>query len=97
MLLPHEEGEARFKVYPHTREVLWKSSEEEHCLSDPVSLSIHSPALLPHLEEGTQAGEEPGNNLALQQLQDFQQARTQLECKLGEVAQKKSLTRTQIQ
>ena len=53
-----------------------------------MSLLIHSPTLLPHLEEGTQTGEELGYNLALQQLQDFHQARPQLECELGEAAQK---------
>ena len=88
MLLPHEEGDMEFKVYPNTQEVLWKSSKEEHHLSDPVLLSIPLSTLLPHLEEGTQMEEESGYIPALQQLHDFNQARTQLECKLTEEAQK---------
>ena len=88
MLLSHEEGEIGFKVYPYTQEVLWISSKEEHHLSNPVLLLIPSSALLPHLEEGTQTEEELGYNPALQQLQDFHQAITQLECELGDEAQK---------
>ena len=88
VLLHHEEGMARFRVYPHTREVLWKGSKEGYHLSDPVLLSIPLSACLPLLEEVTQTGEELGYNPALQQLQDFHQARTQLECEPGEAAQK---------
>ena len=88
VLLPHKEEEIRFKVYTHTREVLLKISKEGNCLSDPVSLSIPLSALLPHLEETTQTGEELGYNPALQQLQEFHQARTHLESELGEAAQK---------
>ena len=86
--LPCEEGETRFKVYPHTWEVLWKSSEEGHWFSDPMLLSIPSSALLSHPEATTQTGEELGYNPALQHLQDFHQARSQLECKQSEAAQK---------
>ena len=45
MLLPCEEGEVGLKVCPLFWEVLWKSSEEEHCLSDPVSWLISLSAL----------------------------------------------------
>ena len=41
-----------------------------------------------HIEEGVQTEEELGYTPALQQLQDFNQARAQLECELGEQAQK---------
>ena len=75
VFFPHEEGEMGFQVYTHTWEVLWKNSKEEHHLSDPVLLLISSSTLLPHLEEGTQTEEEFGYNPALQQLQDFNQAR----------------------
>ena len=88
VLLPCEEGETRFKVYPHTREVLRKSSEEGHWFSDPVLLSIPSSALLLHPEATTQTGEELGYNPALLHLQDFHQARSQLECKQSGAAQK---------
>ena len=86
VLLPHKGGEIGIKVYPYTWEVLWESSEEEHHLSNPMSLLIPSSTLLPHLEEGTQTGKESGYNPALWQLQDFQVARMQLECKLNEQA-----------
>ena len=39
VLLPHEDGEEGLKTYPHLPEFLWDSSEEEHHLSDPISLS----------------------------------------------------------
>ena len=47
-------GEVELKVYSHSQEVLWESSEEEHCLSDPVLLLIPSSALHQCLEEGIQ-------------------------------------------
>ena len=54
VVLPCEEGGVGLKVFPHCPEVLWQSSEEEHYLSDPVSLSVPSSTLLPHQEEDTQ-------------------------------------------
>ena len=47
-----------------------------------------SPALPPHLEEGIQIEGKSGYNLALQHLQDFNQARAQLESEQSEEAQK---------
>ena len=82
-LLPY----SRTEVLLPCEVVLWKSSEGEHCLSGPVSRLIPSSPLFPHLEESTQTEEELGYNPALQWLQDFHQARTQLECELGEEAQ----------
>ena len=81
------------KVYPYTWKVLWKSSKEEHHLSDPVLLSIPSSTLHPLIEEGIQTEkglgyEELGYSPALQWLEDYNQARAQLECELGEQAQK---------
>ena len=48
---PYEEEGMESKVYPYIWEVLWKRSEEEHHLSDPVSLSIPSPSVLPFTEK----------------------------------------------
>ena len=79
--------EVGLKVYPHSQEVLWKSSEEEHYLFDPVLLSLPSSALLPCQKQGTQMEEELGYHPAFQQLQDFNQSGIQLECKLGQEAQ----------
>ena len=53
VLLPHEVGEERLETYPHLPEFLWDSLDEEHHLSDPISLSV-PPAPPPPLEEGTQ-------------------------------------------
>ena len=87
VVLPHEEGEVGLKVYPIPERFYGKASEEEHCLSDLISLLIPSSALLPHQEQGTQMEEELDYHPALQWLQDFNQARIQLECKLGQEAQ----------
>ena len=87
VVLPCEEGEVGLKVYLHSQEVLWKSSEEKHHLPDLVFLLIPLSTLLPHQEQGTQMEKESGYHPALQQLQDFNQARIQLECKLGQEAQ----------
>ena len=59
VLLPHEEGKIGYNLYPQTKEVLWKHSEEVHCLSNPVSLSIPLSDPLPHLEKGI-ARVQPG-------------------------------------
>ena len=81
-------GGGGLEVYLHSWEVLWKSLEEEHCFSDLVLLSMPSSSLLPHQEQGTQMEEELGYHPVLLQLQDFNQARIQLECKSGQEAQK---------
>ena len=88
VLLPHEEGEIGYRTYPLSQEVLWKCSKESCHLSNPVSLSMPSPAPAPHLEEGVQMEGKLGYNPALQCLQDFNQARAQLESKQSEDAQK---------
>ena len=80
MVLPHEEGKVGLKVYPHSQEVLWKSSEEEHHLSDLIPLSIPLSAIHPHLKEGTQTEGGLAFHPALKLLQDANQARAQLEC-----------------
>ena len=41
-------------MFPHFQEALWQSSEEEHCLSDSISLSVPLSAPHHHQEEGTQ-------------------------------------------
>ena len=93
VFLPHKEDGMESKVYPYTWEVLLKRSEEEHSLSDLVLLSISLPTLLPLIEEGVQTEEELVHkgldyNLALQQLQDFNQAKAQLEHELSKQAQR---------
>ena len=80
-------GEVGWKVNLHSLEVLWKSSEEEHHLSDPISLSIPLSALHPCLEEGTQMVGGLGFHPALKLLQDANQARVQLECELVQETQ----------
>ena len=77
-----------YRAYPLLQEVLWKHSEESHCLSNPLSLSMPSPAPPPHLEEGIQMEGKSGYNPALQHLQEFNQARAQLESEQSEEAQK---------
>ena len=54
VLLPHKMGEECLKTYPHLPEFLWDRSEEEHHLSDSISLSIPLPAPVLLLEECTQ-------------------------------------------
>ena len=70
------------KMFPHFLEALWQSSEEEHCLSDLISLSVPSSALHLCQEEGTQIEGGSGFYPALKLLQDANQARAQLECEL---------------
>ena len=88
VLLSHEEGETGYRTYPLSQGVLWKCSKEPCHLSNPVSLSMPSPAPPPHLEEGIQMEGKLGYNPALQCLQDFDKARAQLESKQSEEAQK---------
>ena len=87
VVLPQGEGEVALKVFPHSWEVLWQTSEEEQCLSDPVLLLVPSSTPLSHQLEGTQTEEESGFHPALQWLQDVNHSRVQLECKLGQEAQ----------
>ena len=94
VLLPCEEGEERLEMYPHLPEILWESSEEEHCLSDLISLLVPMSAPPPHLEEGNQTEggsdchaasaqmEGAGFHPALKLLQDNNQAIAQLEYEL---------------
>ena len=70
------------KVFPHFQEALWQSSEEEHNLSDPFSLSVPLSAIHPYQEEGTQMERGSGFHPALKFLQDVNQDRAQLECEL---------------
>ena len=46
VLLPHEVGEEGYETYPHLPEFLWDGSEEEHHLSNPISLSVPPPTPL---------------------------------------------------
>ena len=93
VLLPCKDGGMESKIYPYTQEVLWKRSKEEHCFLDPVSWSISLPTFLPLTEEGIQTEEELvheglGYNPALHRLQDYNQAKAQLECEVSKQAQK---------
>ena len=90
VLLPHG-GKERLETYPHFPEILWEGSEEEHCLSDLISLVVPISAPPPHLEgtqmEGgsgyhpasAQAEGGPGYHPALKLPQDANQSRAQLE------------------
>ena len=75
------------KVFPYFQEALWQSSEEEHHLSDPMSLSVPSLVSPPHQEEGTQMEEGSGFHPALRCLQNINQARAQLKCELAQETQ----------
>ena len=79
---------------PPLPEFLWDSLDEEHCLFDPISLSVPLPAPPPQLEEGIQAKggldshpistqtEGLGYHPSLKLLWEANQARTQLEYEL---------------
>ena len=82
MLLPCEVGEERLEMYPHLSEILWESLEEEHHLSDLISLLVPMSAPPPHLEEEIQMEGGSGYHPALKLLQDINQARAQLEYEL---------------
>ena len=58
VLLPHEGGRQGTEHTPLSREVLWKCSKESCHLSNPVSLSMPSPAPPSHLEKRHSYGEE---------------------------------------
>ena len=79
---------------PHLPEILWESSEREHCLSNPISLSVPTSAP-PHLDEGiqteggsgydsasTQMEGGSGYNSSIKLLQNVNQVRAQLEYEL---------------
>ena len=84
--LPHEEGEMEYRTYPFSQEVLWKCSEESHCLSNPVALTMPSSTLPSLLKEGMQLDVELGYNWAFQLLQSFNKAQAQLKSKQSEEA-----------
>ena len=76
-----------YRTYSLCQEVLWKCSKELHHLSNQVSPSVPSSAPPLCLEEGIQMEGKVGYNPALQHLQDFNQARSQLESKQSVEAQ----------
>ena len=54
-VLSWEEGKVGLKVFPYFQKVLWQSLEEEHCLSNLISLSVPlsaSPSRKEHPDEG---------------------------------------------
>ena len=85
--LPHKVWGEGLETYPHLPEFLWDGSEEEHHLSDPISLLVHPPTP-PQLEEDTQveggsdchpaSTQRSGYHPSLKLLQDNTQARAQL-------------------
>ena len=88
-------GKRGWKQTPHLPGILWESSEEEHHLSDLISLSVPMSVPPQCLEEGTQMEEGPGYHPAstqmdggagyhpaLKLLQSTNQARVQLEYEL---------------
>ena len=48
------QGKKVWRTYPHVPVFLWDGLEEEHHLSDPISMSVTLPTPPPQLEEGTQ-------------------------------------------
>ena len=58
-------GRGGLKAFPFFKEALWQSSEEEHCLSNLILLSVPLSAFPPHQEEGTQMEERSGFHPAL--------------------------------
>ena len=87
VVLSQEEGEMEFKVFPHFQEALWQSSEDKHCLSDLISLSIPLSAPHPYQEEGTQTEGDSGFYPSLKLLQDGNQARGKLKGELDQETQ----------
>ena len=87
VVLPCEVGRAGLTVYPPTPEVLWHSTEDKHCLSDPFSLSVGASGLHPDQDESTQINSELGYHPTFQWLKDYQQVRIQQTCKLSQEAQ----------
>ena len=76
-----------WKVFPHFQDALWQSSEEMHCLSDPIWLLVSLSAPHHHQEEGTQMEGGLSFHPALKLLQDVNQARAQLEHELAQETQ----------
>ena len=76
-----------WKHFPNFWEALWQISEEEHCLSGLISLSVPLSSPHPHQVEGTQTGGGSGFHPVLKLLQDINQARAQLECELVQETQ----------
>ena len=71
------------KVYPFLWKALWESSEEDHCLSEPVLLLVPHYFFSPHWEESSQTEEELGLSSALTWLHSITQAKAQLEWELA--------------
>ena len=100
-MLTHKVGEEGLETYPHLPEFLWDSSDEEHHLSDPITLSVTWPAPPLQLEEVTQTkgGSDchpastqteggSGYHLSLKLLQDNNEVRVQMEYELIQQVQK---------
>ena len=87
VILPKEEKEAnKLKITLITKEALWDSSIEEHCLSSLVPLLL--PPLVPatslriYKDRGSQTDDRLDFNMALKQLQVVTWAKSQLEWEL---------------
>ena len=48
VIQPHEKDDEELKVFPFFQEVLWESSEEDHCMSDPVLLLVPPSSFPPY-------------------------------------------------
>ena len=83
VILLCEVEDKELKLYPILQEALWESSEEDHCLLDPVLLSVTSSPFFLHQQESSQTEEGPSLRPALVQLQSVTQARAQLEWELA--------------
>ena len=67
------------KTYPFLMETLWESSEEEHHLSHPLSLSVPIISSHSYRNMSMQTEEALSLSLTLRQLEEATQAKAQLE------------------
>ena len=82
ILLQGKEGDG-LKIYPVLMETLWESSEEEHHLSPPLPLSVLIISSHSNRDASMQTKEVLHFSLALRQLQEATQAKTQLNWRLA--------------
>ena len=82
-VLPHEVEDEELKVYPILQEAFWESSEEDHCLSDPVLLSVIPFPFFLLQEESSQTEEGPSISPVLEWLQNITQVKAQFKWELA--------------
>ena len=83
VILRWEKEGYRLKVIPFLKEALWENSDEDHCLSPFIPLSVPIASFHSHRDAGSQTKEALSFNVPLRQFQAVTQARTQLEWELA--------------